>query len=61
MNIQKEGNPTTRLDMKREHLEETAKADAKIKKMKDDSYKEVTKLKTLQDKEESEDDDYEDD
>ena len=47
--------------MKREHLEETAKADAKIKKMKDDSYKEVTKLKTLQDKEESEDDDYEDD
>jgi hypothetical protein len=31
--------------------------------MKDDSYKEVTKLKTLQDhdKEESEEDDYEDD
>ena len=47
--------------MKREHQLQTEKAETKIKQMKNDSFKEVTKLMTLQDKEESEDDDYEDD
>jgi len=47
--------------MKREHQLETSKAESKIKQMKKDSFKEVNKLKTLQDKEESEEDDYEDD